>query len=83
LTKVVVSAVPFHLTDEPLTNPLPLTVKVNAAPPASALDGDSDEITGAGLFIGKLQVPEVPPPGAGLVAVMLAVPELVISLAGT
>jgi hypothetical protein len=52
LTKVVVSAVPFHLTTEPATKPLPLTVRVKAAPPTEALVGRSEAIAGTGLLIG-------------------------------
>jgi hypothetical protein len=51
-----------------LTNPVPLTVKVNAAPPAVALAGDNELIVGTGFdaVIVKAALPEVPPPGAGL-----------------
>jgi hypothetical protein len=33
-TKVVVRSAPFHCTTDPLTNPVPFTVSVNAAVPA-------------------------------------------------
>ena len=49
LTYVVVSALLLKLTVEPLTNPVPVTVSENAAPPAVALDGLRDVIVGAGL----------------------------------
>ena len=41
LTTVVVRAAPFHCTSEPLTKLLPVTVSVKAAPPATALLGES------------------------------------------
>lgn len=77
------SAVPFQLTTELAMKLVPFTVSVNAVPPAVALVGDVDVIVGTGLLIGNVSAPEVPPPGAGLVTVMLAVPELAISVAGT
>ena len=49
LTKVVGRADPFHCTVDPLTNPDPFTVRVNAAPPAAAEFGlrlDSEGATG-------------------------------------
>jgi len=45
-TKVVESGVPFHCTVAPETKPVPLTVSVNAAPPAMAPFGLS-EVTAA------------------------------------
>ena len=83
LTKVAVSDVPFHLTTDPLTKPLPLTVNVKAVPPTIALVGENETMVGPGLLIGKVHAPEVPPPGAGLVTVTLAEPAPVVSLAGT
>ena len=79
----MVSAVPFQLTTEELTKLVPLTVRVNADPPTVAFEGESDVIVGTGLLIGNAVAPEVPPPGAGLVTVMLTDPVAVISLAGT
>jgi hypothetical protein len=58
-------------------------VSVNVAPPTVVFGGDSELMDGAGLLIGKVQVPEVPPPGLGLETVTLAEPALVMSLAGT
>ena len=46
LINVVVSAVPFHLTAAPEANPWPLTVSVNAGPPAVAENGLRPEMTG-------------------------------------
>jgi hypothetical protein len=82
LTNVVVAAVPLKLTAEPLTKPVPVTVSVNAAPPAVALEGESDVIVGAGLFTVKFDAVEVPPPGAGLVTVTGNVPAVAMAVAG-
>jgi len=46
LTNVVVLAAPLNLTTDADTKPIPLTVRGNAAPPASALDGLIDEMLG-------------------------------------
>jgi hypothetical protein len=69
LTTVVVRAVPFHCAVVPLPNPLPVSVKVNAAPPAVALVGEIAVSVGAAGAIGKVNVAEVPPPGAGVTTV--------------
>ena len=50
LTNVVVLAFPLNFTCEAATKPVPLTVSVNAAPPAVALAGESVVMVGAGLF---------------------------------
>ena len=55
LTKVVGRADPFHCTVDPLTNPDPFTVRVNAAPPAVAkaglrLDSEGPELPPAGMI---------------------------------
>ena len=49
LTKVVVRVAPFHLTTEPETKLLPLTVRVKAAPPAVALLGTRVVSAGTGF----------------------------------
>ena len=46
LTNVVARPAPFQRTTEAALNPLPLTVSVNAAPPAAALAGDSEPRAG-------------------------------------
>ena len=51
LTKVVVRVVPFQLITEAVTKLLPVTVKVNPAPPAVALVGERVLSTGTGLFV--------------------------------
>jgi hypothetical protein len=48
-TYVVVRGNPFHLTTDPLMNPVPFTVSVNPTDPAVAEDGDSIVMDGAGL----------------------------------
>jgi hypothetical protein len=50
LTNLVVRVEPFHCTAETETKFEPFTVKVKAAPPAVALDGDIELIEGTGLF---------------------------------
>src|SRR3989442_544250 len=64
--------------------PLPLTVRTNAFPPATADVGLMLLMAGAG-FTGvmvKLAALEVPPPGGGLKTVTEAEPALATSLAG-
>src|SRR5438445_6668262 len=49
LTNVVVRALLFHRTTDPLTKFVPFTVSVKAAAPAFALVGDSEATVGTGL----------------------------------
>ena len=49
-TYVVVRLEPLHCTTEPLTNPLPLTVSVNAVPPAVPEAGLRLVVVGTGLY---------------------------------
>jgi hypothetical protein len=51
LTYVVVSPVPFHCTVEVETKLVPVTVRVNGAPPAVALEGESAVAVGNGLLM--------------------------------
>jgi hypothetical protein len=51
LRKVVTSAFPFHSTSEPGEKLLPVTVKVNAVPPACAVVGIMDLSDGFGKLI--------------------------------
>jgi hypothetical protein len=51
---VVLRAVLFHINTVPETNPLPVTVRMNAAPPAVTPPGDDPDMVGGGAVIGKL-----------------------------
>ena len=80
---MVVRATPFQFTTEPLTKPVPLTARLNADPPAVALDGERLLLVGTGLeaLTLKTTAADVPPPGAVLKTVTWAVPELAMSVA--
>jgi hypothetical protein len=79
LTNVVARVLAPKFTTEVETKPEPFTVRVKATAPASALDGDSEVIVGAGLFTVKLTAFEVSPRGAGLVTVTLKLPTVAMS----
>ena len=85
LIYVVVSEVPFHLTVEPLMKFVPFTVRVNAGLPAVAVFGESDVAVGTGLLPAAVIVNgkplDVPPPGAEVTTVILAVPDVAIRAA--
>jgi len=83
LTNVVVRADPFQLTTELLMKPFPFTVRVKAAPPAVAVDGESEVMLGKGFdaLIVNEEPADVPPPGAGLNTVTCAVPAVAMSVA--
>jgi hypothetical protein len=83
LTYFVVSPFPFHCTVEVETKFVPLTVRVNAAPPAVALEGDSDVAFGKGLLTVKMRLFDLPPPGVGFTTVTDAVRAVAMWLAGT
>jgi hypothetical protein len=83
LTYFVASPVPFHFTVEVETKFVPATVRVNAAPPAVALEGESEVGVGDGLLMVKVSPLDVPPPGVGFTTVTDAVPAVAMSLAGT
>ena len=54
----VASAVPFHCTAEPFTKLVPVTISVNAAPPAVAELGASGDVSmGTGLFTASVTDP--------------------------
>ncbi len=80
-TNVVVRFDPFQRTLEPATKLLPLTVSVNASPPAFAVAGIRLVVVGTRLLIVKVRELEVPPPGAGLNTVTEAVPATAMSAA--
>jgi len=69
-------------TVAPVTKPVPIRVSVNAAPLTVAVAGTIEVSVGpeTALIVNE-RVPEVPPPGAGLVTVTVAVPAVVISAA--
>ena len=54
LTKVVVRATPFHCTTDVASNCTPFTVRVNPAPPALALEGESEVTERIGSNVAKL-----------------------------
>jgi len=58
---------------------VPVTVKVKAAPPDNNVLGFSDVAVGTGLSIVNVNGLLVPPPGAGVVTVTMAVPAAAIS----
>ena len=76
-------AEPFQFTTEPLTKPVPFTVRVNAVPPAVAEVGFRPVIAGAGLLTVKADPLDVPPPGVEFTTVTLGVPAVAIFEAGT
>jgi len=64
---------------------LPVTVMVNAGPPAVAELGEMDVRVGTGLLAGlmvKVWAEDVPPPGVGLKTMTLVVPGAAMSEAG-
>jgi hypothetical protein len=83
LTYFVFSPVPFHFTVDLETNFVPVTVRVNAAPPAVALEGESEVTAGNGFLMVNVRALDVPPPGVGFITVIDAVPGVAMSLAGT
>jgi hypothetical protein len=82
-TNVVVSAVPFQFTVEVETKFVPVTVKVNCAPPAVAQVGLIELVVGTGLLIVNVCGFDVPPPGAGFTTVTDAVPAFATRAAVT
>jgi hypothetical protein len=82
-TYVVVRFDPFQRTTELLMKFVPVTVSVNAEPPAVADEGLRLLRVGTGLAatIVNATPPEVPPPGVGLKTVTEAVPAVAISAA--
>src|ERR1700758_5024382 len=80
LTNVVALPAPLKFTVAPDTKPTPFTVSVNAAEPATALEGEIELSVGTGLLIVNDNAFDVPL-GAGFVTVTLAVPAAAISAA--
>ena len=73
---MVVSAVPFQLTFEVETKPLPDTVRVSEVEPALAELGEMAVTAGAGLLMVNATAELVPPPGADVTTVTDAVPAV-------
>ena len=71
---------PFHWTVAPWANPVPLTVRVNAALVAGADAGLRLAITGGGGTMGNEKTAEVAPPA---VTDIMTLPAPPIRLAGT
>ena len=72
---------PFHFTTEPSWKVSPLTVNVNADPPAVALLGLKEVMAGIGALTEKAAVPDVAPPGLITCAVQLdgSVPNVALT----
>jgi hypothetical protein len=78
---VVASGAPFHSTESPDTKLDPLTVSVNAAPPADTVEGDSAVRAGTGGLIVKLRELDAVP--TGVCTVTAALPTLATKPAET
>lgn len=72
---------PFQPTVAPERKFVPLTVSVNAAPPAFIVEGLRPEIVGVGMLTGNVVAVDAVPPA--FVTVILMLPALAIRLAGT
>ena len=83
LTYFVVSPVPFQRTVEVETKFVPVTVRVNAAPPAVAPGGESELAFGDGLLTVNVRAHDLPPPGVGFITVTPAVLAVAMWPAGT
>ena len=62
---------------------MPVTVRVNAGPPPTIVDGDNTVSAGKGLLIVNVIAADVPPTGAGLNTVTGIVPAAARSPIGT
>jgi len=80
-TKVVVRALPFHWTVDEEIKLEPVTVNVNPAVPETTAFGFKEVTTGAGLPTLKVNALEVPPLGAGVETVTIAVLAVAMSAA--
>src|SRR5438552_1720837 len=74
LPNVVARWLPFHCTMDELMKFVPVAVRVNPAPPATALLGEIELSVGTRLLIVNVSALDVPPPGVGLKTVTGAVP---------
>lgn len=83
LTYVVARFAPFHCTWDTATKPLPVRVRVNAADPTALDAGRIEATAGMGFAVIANAIPaDVPPPGAALATVTVAVPAVATSAAG-
>lgn len=79
---MVARLAPFHCTVDAGTNPLPISVSVNAAEPTLVDAGRIEATVGAGLAVMANATPaDIPPPGAAFVTVTVAVPAAATSAA--
>ena len=80
----VIAGLDPKFTVAPVTKPVPVRVSVNAAPLTAAVAGAIEVSVGpeTALIVND-RVADVPPPGAGLVTVTVAVPAVAISAAVT
>lgn len=69
----------LKLTTEVGVKLVPLTVRAKLELPAAVEVGDMELVVGMGLFIVKTCELEAPPPGVGLITVIVEVPAEVIS----
>jgi len=69
LAYVVVRLLPFHWITDEVRKALPLTVSVNAVPPALAEEGETEVTAGTGALTARVTADDVPPPGAGFITV--------------
>ena len=78
----VIAGLNPKLTVAPATKPVPVRVKVKAAPPIAAEAGAIEVSVGpeTALIVND-RLPDAPPPGAGLVTATVAVPAVAISAA--
>src|SRR5882762_6702640 len=81
LPNVVARWLPFHCTMDELMKLLPVTLSVNAAPPATTVLGDREVSVGLGFGAVIVNVCglDVPPPGVGVNTVTEAVPAVAMS----
>jgi hypothetical protein len=76
------SAAPFHSIEDAGKKFEPFRVRINPEVPAITEDGPRDLSEGTALDVALIMnsaEPESPPPGAGLITLTAAVPELAIS----
>jgi len=81
-TNVVALLEPLKSTVDDALKFVPVTVRVNCAPPAVVEVGEILVVVGTGFLTVKVCAPDVPPPGAGFTTVMESVPPTVMSPAG-